>query len=115
MQYCLEPQKHYTRFFLCNVVPGDTPGEAPNNIAQVRTLCNAVLEAPYNSAQEKVLFNVVLIILAQHGTGQNPMQCCSRDPRKSCIRKNPVQRCLDNLETTSKYDAKLAEAPGNIK
>ena len=35
-----------------------------------KTLCNVVQEAPDNMAQEKVLCSVVLILLAQHCTGE---------------------------------------------
>ena len=44
-----------------------------DNIAQIKTLCIVALEAPCINAQEKILFNVVLILLGQYCTGQNPM------------------------------------------
>ena len=51
-----------------------------DNIAQVKTLCNVVLEAPDNNAQEKILFNVVLTFLGQHCTSncKNLVQCYPR-------------------------------------
>ena len=70
-----------------------------DNIAQVKTLCNVVLEAPDNSTHEKILFNVVLIHSRQHCTGQNPMYCCPRGSRQQCIRKILVQCCLNTLGT----------------
>ena len=45
------------------------------------------------------MFNVVLIILGQHCTGQNPMQCCPRCSRQHCIRKSPVQCRLNTPGT----------------
>ena len=84
-----------------------------DNIAQVNTPGNVVLEAPGNIAQEKILFNVILILLGQHGTGKSLAQCCPRASRQHCTRnilfnvvlillgqhctgKNLVQCCLDN-------------------
>ena len=49
-------------------------GQYWDSIAQVKSLCNVVLEAPDNNAQEKVLINVVLILFGQQCTGQNPIQ-----------------------------------------
>ena len=43
-----------------------------NNIPQVNTSCNVVLETPGNIAQEKILFNVIFILLGQHYTGKKP-------------------------------------------
>ena len=42
--------------------------------------------APENNAQEKIMFNVVLILLGQHCTGQNHVQC-SRDSKQNCTGK----------------------------
>ena len=50
--------------------------------------------------KKKILCNVVLILLGQHCTGKNPMQCCPRDSRQLCIRKNLVQCCLNTLWAT---------------
>ena len=69
------------------------------NIEQVKTLSNVVREAPNDITYEKILFNVVLILLGQHCTGQNPMQCCPRGSRQHCIRKNLAQFCLNTLRT----------------
>ena len=100
-------------FFLCRRYFWDNIGqiktlcsfvqEAPNNIAQVKTLYNVVLEAPDSSAKKKIIpvqCCVVLILLGQHCTGQNPMQCCPRCSRQHFIRKNFVQSSLNTLETT---------------
>ena len=93
-QCCLEPQgQHYIRFCPKRLYSWD-------NTAQIKTLSSVVVEALVNNAQEKILFNVVLILLAQHCTGQNPMQCCPRGCRQQCTGKNPVQCCLDTLGTT---------------
>ena len=45
-----------------------------NNIPQVNTSCNVVLETPGNIAQEKILFNAIFILLGQHYTGKKT-QC----------------------------------------
>ena len=78
--------QHCTRKTLCNVAQG-----TPDNIAQVKVLCNVAREAPDNApdniAQEKIQCNVVLILLRQHCTGQNPMQCCLRGSRQCCTGK----------------------------
>ena len=71
-----------------------------DNIAQIKTLCSVALEAPNKNTQEKIMFNVVLILLGQHCTGKNPMQCCPRDSRQKCTGKNPVQCCLNTLGAT---------------
>ena len=49
---------------------------------------------------KKTLCNFALMLLGQHCTGQNPMQCCPRGSRQLCIRENPVQCCLNILWTT---------------
>ena len=49
----------------------------------------------------KILCRIVLILLAQHCTCQNPVQCCLRGYRQYFIRKNPVQCWLNTLGTTS--------------
>ena len=46
--------------------------------------------------KKKTLFNVVLILLGQHYTHQNLMQCCPRCSRQHCIRK--IRKCC--LKTT---------------
>ena len=56
-----------------------------DNIAQVKILCNLVRDTPDNISIKKILFNVVLILLGQHCTGKNPMQCCPRGSRQLCI------------------------------
>ena len=43
---------------------------------------NVVQESPDNIAQEKILINVVLILLGQHSTGKNLVQCCRRGCRQ---------------------------------
>ena len=53
----------------------------------VQFFFNAVQEVPDNIAEEKILCNVVLILLVQHYTGQNFMQCCPRCSRQHCIKK----------------------------
>ena len=50
--------------------------------------------------RKKNLFNVVLILLGQHCTGKNFVECCPRGSRQHCTEKNPVQCCLNTLETT---------------
>ena len=50
-----------------------------------------------NIAHEKILFNVVLILLWQHCTGKNLVQCCPRDSRQHYTGKNPVQCRLNNI------------------
>ena len=89
-----------------------------DNIAQVKILCNIVHKVPDNIAQEKILFNVVFILLWQHCTGKNPVQCCLNTlgttlHRKKILfnfvlilsgqhrtRENPVECCLNTLGTT---------------
>ena len=61
-----------------------------DNIAQVKNLWNVVWEALDNFAQEKILWNAILMLLGQHFTDQNFMQCCPRGSRQHYIRKNPV-------------------------
>ena len=70
--------------------------------AQDKTLCNVVREAPDNTVSEKVLCNVVLILLGQHCTEQNPIpiQCCLSSSRQVYVRKNPVQCCFNILGIT---------------
>ena len=62
-----------------------------DNIAHIKALCNVDLEAPDNNTREKILFIVVLMLMAQSCTGQNPMQCCLT---------NPVEYCLNTPGTT---------------
>ena len=69
---------------------------SPDNIVKVDVL----LEALDNNAQEKILFNDVLILLGQHCTGKNLVQCFPKDSRQHCTRKNPVQGCLHSLRKT---------------
>ena len=40
---------------------------------------------------KKILRNFALILLGQHCTGKNPMQCCPRGSRQLCIKKFSVQ------------------------
>ena len=59
----------------------------------------------------KILSNVVLILVGQHCTGQNPMQYCSRGSKQHCM-KNLVQFRLNALGATlhrSKLYAMLPE------
>ena len=97
--------------------------EAPNNIAQVKTLCNVVLEAPDDNAQEKIKFNVADAMLSQRlqKALHNKKSCAIlsyfswdnivqvktlgnvvrlRGSRQHCIRKNPVQFCFNTLGET---------------
>ena len=62
-----------------------------------KNLCHVVQEAPDNIGHEKIQFNNVVILLGQHCTGKNPVQCCPRDSRQHCTGKNPVQYCLNNI------------------
>ena len=59
-------------------------------------------------APEKILFNVVLILLGQHCTGQNPMQCCAKGSRQNCTRK--IQ-CNIVLNTHSHWTTLHREHP----
>ena len=70
------------------------------NIEQVKTLYNVIREGPDYITYKKILFNVVLILLGQHCTCQNSMQCCVRRSRQLSIRKNPVQCYISTLRTT---------------
>ena len=60
-----------------------------NNIAQVKNLCNVVRKAPDNISWEKILCNIVLILLGQHCTTENPIQCCPtpKGSRQLCMSK----------------------------
>ena len=49
---------------------------------------------------KKILCYFVLILLRQHCTGQNSMQCCLRGSRQHCIRKRLVRFCLHTLGIT---------------
>ena len=63
-----------------------------------------------NIPQEKILFNVVLALLWQHCTGQNPMQCCQkRGSRQHCTGKDPCLNTLGRTLHRSKLDAMLSE------
>ena len=46
-----------------------------------------LFEKPQTTLHKKILSNFVLILLGQHCTGQNPMQCCPRGSRQLCISK----------------------------
>ena len=59
-------------------------------------------------APEKILFNVVLILLGQHCTGQNPMQCCAKGSRQNCTLK--IQ-CNIVLNTHSHWTTLHREHP----
>ena len=71
-----------------------------DNIAHIKMLCSVALDGPDNNVQEKNLFNVVLILLRQHCTGQNTMQCCLRGSKQHCIGKILCKCCLNTHETT---------------
>ena len=45
---------------------------------------------------KKILFNNVVMLLGQHCTDKNPVQCCPRDSRQNCTGKNLVQCRLNN-------------------
>ena len=70
------------------------------NITQVKTLWNVVQESSDNNTQEKSLSNSVLILLGEHCTSENFVQCCPWDSKQYCTRKNPVQCCLNTFWTT---------------
>ena len=53
--------------------------------------------SPDNIAHGKILFNVVVILLRQHCTGKNVVQCCPRDCRQHCTEINPMQCHLSNI------------------
>ena len=63
----------------------------------IKTLCNVVLEAPGNNAQQKVLFNFsfILILLGQHCTSKNLVQCCPRGPRQQFTGESSLQSCFN--------------------
>ena len=63
-------------------------------------LCSVALDGPDNNVQEKNLFNVVLILLRQHCTGQNTMQCCLRGSKQHCTGKILCKCCVNTHETT---------------
>ena len=80
-----------------------------------------LLDAPDNNVSEKILFSVVFMLLGQHCTCQNLVQCCPKGSRCECTeKKNHVPCCLNVLGTTlhrSKpcglYNI-VREAPDNI-
>ena len=80
-----------------------------------KTLCNVDREALDNIAEEKTLFNVVLILSGQQYACQNPMQCCPRGSRQHCIRKNPVQYCLNTLGTILHRSKSYVMLPERLK
>ena len=80
--------------------PAMLPWYSWDSIAQVKTLCNVAQKAPDNIASEKIPCNVVLILLGQHFTAENPRQYCLRGSRQHFIRKSFVQFCLNTLGTT---------------
>ena len=51
------------------------------------TSCNVVQEAPDNIAHEKIMFNIVVILLGQYCTCENPVQYFPRDSRQHCTGK----------------------------
>ena len=55
-----------------------------DNIAQVKTQCNVVLEALDTNAPEKILLS------GQHCTDKNLVRCYPRGSRQKCKGKNPV-------------------------
>ena len=70
-----------------------------DNNEQVKSLCNVVRQAPDNTASEEIFCNVVLILLEQHCTAENYMQCCPRGSTQICIREDPVQHFLNTFGT----------------
>ena len=114
MKYCLEPEgQRYVRFFLCNVVQGDTYSRDNITQAQIKTLFSVVRKAPSNIAQEEMLCNVVLeaclnlMLLGQHCTGQNPMQCSLGGSRQHCTGKKYSAQCYLNLIGTTLHRMRL--------
>ena len=62
--------------------------------------------------RKKSLFNVFLILLGQHYTIKNPMQCCPWGSRQQRMGNNPVQCCFNTLGTRlhrSKFYPMLSE------
>ena len=74
-----------------------------------KTLCHAVQDAG------KILFNVVLILLRQHCTGKNFVQCCPRGSRQHCTRKNPVPWRRNTLGTTLQGQKPCAMLPKRLQ
>ena len=62
------------------------------------TMQSEMLQTTFH--KKKIPCNVFLILLGQHCTGQNAMQCCRRCSTQRCIRKNSLQCCLYTLATT---------------
>ena len=62
----------------------------------------------------KILSNVVLILVGQHCTGQNPMQYCSRGSKQHCM-KNLVQFRLNALGATLHRSKPYAMLPERLQ
>ena len=86
---------------LCSLIIG--------NYSLVKAVTWVAQDALDNIPQEKILFSVVLALLWQHCTGQNPMQCCQRGSRQHCTGKNPCLNTLGKTLHRSKLDAMLSE------
>ena len=56
------------------------------NFVQCYLILLEVLEVTNNNAQEKS-WQQCYLLLGQHCTGQNPMQCCPNNSRQYCTRK----------------------------
>ena len=46
-----------------------------------------------------IILSLVMILLGQHCTDQNPMQYCPKGSRQPCTRKNPVLCHLNTART----------------
>ena len=57
-------------------------------------------ERLWTTLYKKTLSNLALILLGQHYTCQNSMECCLKGSRQYCIRKNPVQCWFNTIATT---------------
>ena len=63
-------------------------------------MCNVVLKASDNISQEKILFSVAVILLGQHCTAKNFVQCCPIGPIQYCTGKTSVQCCPNTFVIT---------------
>ena len=61
---------------------------------------------------KKILCNFALILLGQHCTGKNPMQCCPRGSRQLCIKK--IFRSMLGAYAILVLCNVVPEAPSNI-
>ena len=71
---------------------------------------NSMQCCPKSSTQ-----HVVLILFGQHCADKNPMQCWPRGSRQDCIKKSPVQFCLDTLGTTLNRPKLYAMLPEKLQ